>query len=55
MATEDDCMAGMIVQVEHGSQTLLVPLDNLRCHSRSRTTKQACQDWHYWKLRGYEF
>lgn len=55
MATEDDCMNDMQVRVEHGSSTLVVPLRQLRSHSRSRITKQAVQDWHYWIFRGYEF
>jgi hypothetical protein len=55
MASEDECMHDMYVRIEYRTTMLSVPLRQLRSHSRSRATKQAVQDWHYWRLRGYEF
>ena len=55
MAREDDCVHDMYVSIDYAGSALAVPLRQLRCHSRSRKTKEAVQDWHYWVFRGYEF
>jgi hypothetical protein len=55
MAEEQACMQEIHVRVQRGGGEVDVPLRQLRCHSRSRKTKQAVQDWHYWLFRGYEF
>jgi hypothetical protein len=55
MAEEDNCMREMYVRVEYGANLLELPLRQLLCQSRSRSTQQALQDWYYWQFRGYEF
>jgi hypothetical protein len=55
LASEDECRHDMLVRVKYSDSVLAVPLRQLRCLSRSRRTKEAMQDWHYWCFRGYEF
>jgi hypothetical protein len=54
MASEDDCMHEMFVQVRWQGRTFGVPLSQLAGVSVDAQTQEAIEDWHYWVARGYQ-
>jgi hypothetical protein len=54
MASEDDCMHEMFVQVRLQGRTFGVPLSQLAGVSVDAQTQEAIEDWHYWVARGYQ-
>ena len=55
LASEDDCMAQILVTVKAGRSKVAVPLDQIDCMSKNEDTCQGVADWHYWRARGYEY
>ena len=55
LANEDDCMSEVLVNVEHGQDTISVPLAQLSCMARKASTLRGVSDWHYWVARGYRY
>ena len=55
LADEDECMNEVMVEVEYRQTTLAVPLAQLACVTRRRSTLRGVSDWHYWVARGYEY
>ena len=55
LASEDDCMAEILVTVKAGRSMVAVPLDQIDCMSKNEDTCQGVADWHYWRTRGYEY
>ena len=55
LADEAECMHDVLVEVEYGRDTLAVPLSQLACMSRRKSTLRGVGDWHYWVARGYEY
>jgi hypothetical protein len=54
MASEDDCMHEMFVEIKWQSRTLGVPLVQLEPINVDELTQEAIADWHYWVKRGYQ-
>ena len=55
LADEDDCMNEVLVNVEYGQGMLAVPLAQLTCITRRKSTIRGVGDWHYWVARGYRY
>lgn len=55
IASEDECLHEMFVEVEWKGRTLAVLLSQLEGIGVDHDTQQATEDWHYWVGRGYEF
>ncbi len=55
LADEEDCMNEVMVNVEYGQGTLSVPLAQLTCITRRKSTLRGVGDWHYWVARGYSY
>lgn len=55
MASEDECMHEMFVEVRWHGRKLAVPLSQLEAIEVDDETKEAIEDWQYWLARGYEF
>jgi hypothetical protein len=55
LADEDDCMNEVMVNVEYGAGSLAVPLAQLTCITRRKSTLRGVGDWHYWVARGYKY
>jgi hypothetical protein len=55
LADEDDCMNEVMVNVEYGAGSLAVPLAQLTCITRRKSTLCGVGDWHYWVARGYKY
>lgn len=55
MASEDACMNEMVVFIRFAGRTLGVPLSQLEVIGGVSETREAVEDWHYWKAMGYEF
>lgn len=55
MATEDDCMQEMFVEIELFDRTFGVPLAQLQPIAVDAATQEAINDWKYWMARGYCF
>lgn len=55
MASEDDCMHDMLVEIVWAGRTLAIPLMQVEPIKTDEKTRQAIEDWHYWVARGYEF
>ncbi|KAB2876043.1 MAG: calcium-binding protein [Burkholderiaceae bacterium] len=55
LASEDHCMHEVFVEVEHNAGTVDVPLAQLTCLTRRRSTLRGVGDWLYWVARGYEY
>jgi hypothetical protein len=43
------------VRIEWNGRKMGVPLAQLKPLKTDKETKQAIEDWQYWKARGYEF
>ena len=55
MAREEDCEAEMFVLVPFGGRKIGVPLAQIKVVKADRNTREAVEDWLYWKARGYGF
>lgn len=56
MASEDECLQEMFVEVPWEDDTLTVPLAQLEpLDDEDEQTKEAIADWHYSVAQGYEF
>ena len=54
MASEDDCMHEMFVEIEWQGRNFGVPLAQLEPIDVDELTQEAIADWHYWVKRGYQ-
>ncbi len=54
MASEDDCMHEMFVEIKWQGRSLSVPLAQLEPLKVDEMTQEAIADWHYWDKRGYQ-
>ena len=54
MAPEDECEHEMFVLMPWDRDTLAVPLSQLEVIHGGEQTKQAVEDWQYWRARGYQ-
>jgi hypothetical protein len=54
MASEDDCMHEMFVEIEWQGRNLGVPLAQIGPSKADDLTREAVADWHYWVKRGYQ-
>lgn len=55
MAPGDDCMHEMFVLVGFAGRELGVPLIQIEPIKPHKATREAVEDWRYWKAMGYEF
>ena len=55
MASGDDCLHEMFVEVQWSERTLAIPLSQITPLETDDKTQEAIEDWHYWVGRGYEF
>jgi hypothetical protein len=55
MAKEDDCMGEMLVMISFAGRRLGVPLAQFEVMKAKPATREAVEDWCYWKSMGYEF
>jgi hypothetical protein len=55
MASGDDCLHEMFVEVQWSGRTLAIPLSQIAPIETDEKTQEAIEDWHYWVARGYEF
>ena len=54
MASEEDCMHEMFVEVRWQGRTCGTPLTQLEGISLQDEARQAIKDWHYWIARGHQ-
>ena len=54
MAKEDDCMGEMLVLISFAGRRLGVPLAQIEVVKAKAGTREAVEDWCYWKSMGYE-
>jgi len=52
---DDDIGGNFFVCIEWGGRKLGVPLTQLKALKADKETRQAIEDWQYWKARGHEF
>ncbi len=53
---EDENLGGdFFVRIEWMGRKMGVPLPQLKPLKVNKETKQAFEDWQYWKARGYQF
>ena len=52
---EENLGGDFFVLIEWSGRKMGVPLAQLKPLKVSKETKQAVEDWQYWKARGYEF
>ena len=55
LVSEYDSGNDFFVLIEWSGRKMGVPLAQLKPLKVSKETKQAVEDWQYWKARGYEF
>ena len=55
MAPADDCMREMFVLVGFAGRRLGVPFVQLDPVKPDRATREAVEDWRYWRQMGWEF
>jgi hypothetical protein len=55
MAPEEDCLAEMCVLIAFGGRWVGAPLAQLQPVKADRATREAVEDWRYWRARGYAF
>ena len=55
LLSEEDSGNDFFVLIEWSGRKMGVPLAQLKPLKVSKETKQAIEDWQYWKTRGYEF
>ena len=55
LVSEYDSGNDFFVRIEWSGRKMGVPLAQLKPLKVSKETKQAIEDWQYWKARGYEF
>jgi hypothetical protein len=54
MASEDDCMREMFVEIMRRERNISAPLAQLEPVKVDNITQEAIADWHYWVKRGYQ-
>jgi hypothetical protein len=52
---EENLGSDFFVRIEWSGRKMGVPLAQLKPLKVSEETKQAIEDWQYWKARGYQF
>ncbi len=55
MPSVNECERELFVAIAWNDRRFAVPLDQLQCECHDRKTKQAVEDWHYWRKQGYQF
>jgi len=56
LLSEDENLGGdFFVRIEWMGRKMGVPLSQLKPLKTDKETKQAIEDWQYWKARGYQF
>jgi hypothetical protein len=55
LSDDEDLDGEFFVLIERGGRTMGIPLAQLKPLKVNKETKQAVEDWQYWKARGYEF
>lgn len=55
MAKEEDCMHEMFVVIRFAGRRLGVPLAQLEPVGADDATREAIEDWRYWRRMGYSF
>jgi len=55
LSDDEDLGGEFFVLIEWSGRTMGVPLAQLKPLQVNKETKQAVEDWQYWKARGYEF
>lgn len=56
LLSEDENLGGdFFIRIEWMGRKMGVPLSQLKPLKVSKETKQAVEDWQYWKARGYMF
>jgi len=53
--SEENSGNEFFVLIEWSRRKMGVPLAQLKPLKTDKETKQAIEDWQYWKARGYEF
>ncbi|MEW6402501.1 MAG: calcium-binding protein [Chloroflexota bacterium] len=52
---DEDIGNEFFVLIEWGGRKLGIPLTQLKALKADKETRQAIEDWQYWKARGYDF
>jgi hypothetical protein len=52
---EENLGSDFFVRIEWSGRKMGVPLAQLKPLKTDKETRQAVEDWQYWKARGYEF
>jgi Calcium binding len=55
MATADECLREMFVEIEWDGDTLAIPLSQIEAIDVNANTLEAIEDWHYWVNCDYQF
>jgi hypothetical protein len=55
MPDSDECLSNIYVLIEWDDDDLAVPLEQLSPVKADEKTREAVEDWKYWKARRYEF
>ena len=55
LSDDEDLGGEFFVLIEWSGRTMGVPLAQLKPLKVNKETKQAVEDWQYWKARGYDF
>ena len=54
MASEEDCMLGMFVDIQWMDREMALPLAQLEAIEGDDETREGIADWHYGVARGYQ-
>ncbi len=55
IASEEDCLKRILVEIEWEDKFFLVPLEQLEPLDVDDETLEVIEDWKYWVDRGYKF
>lgn len=55
LVSEEDAGDDLFVIIEWSGRKMGVPLTQLKPLKTDKETKQAVEDWQYWKAKGYQF
>jgi len=55
LSEEEDIGNEFFVLIEWSGRKMGVPLTQLKALNADQETRQAIEDWQYWKARGYQF
>jgi len=55
MSSENYCEYDMYVDISWNGKVLAIPLIQVQPLDVDGDTREAIDDWHYWKKQGYEF